>query len=168
MASSLPAPPPTSTTPGPVAQHERDTSVFGPRSRKQLLLFGAGAAFFGYSSLMTRRSLVRRYKSTIPKFYTPSTKPPEVNGALEAVDALTIATANVASVMMMTAGGLAWAFDISGLEDLRGKMRSALDLDGVASEADMELEEWIAEVLDRKVKREGRGEGKGEGKDGKK
>ena len=49
---------------------------------------------------------------------------------MEAFDALTVATANVLSVGMMTAGGALWAFDISSLEDMRSKIRGGLGIDG--------------------------------------
>ena len=130
------------------------TDIFSARSRKQLGLFLGGASFFFLSSLITRRSLVRRYKATVPKFYQPSNRPAaDVNGAMEAFDALTVATANVLSVSMMVAGGALWAFDISSLEDMRGKIRGGLGIDGSEgreSRAEQEMEEWLATVLARK------------------
>jgi hypothetical protein len=97
---------------------------------------------------------VRKYKSSIPKFYQPSNRPnADVNGALEAFEALNVATINVLSTTMMAAGGLLWAFDISSLEDMRVKIRGGLGIDGVEgreSRADEEMEEWLASVLARK------------------
>lgn len=62
---------------------------------------------------------------------------------------------NVASVSMMAAGGLLWAFDISSLEDMRRKVRKGMGFstDGNSIEdkdAEEEIEEWFAEVLSRK------------------
>lgn len=130
------------------------SDLFSARSRKQLGLFLGGASFFFLSSMITRRALVRRYKATVPQFYQPSNRPAaDVNGAMEAFDALTVATANVLSVSMMVAGGALWAFDISSLEDMRGKIRGGLGIDGSEgreSRAEQEMEEWLATVLARK------------------
>lgn len=142
----------SSTLSTAMAQERSD--LFSKRSMKQLGLFFGGACFFGISSLITRRSLVRRYQATVPKFYQPSNRQVEgVNGAMEAFDALTVATANVLSVGMMTAGGALWAFDISSLEDMRSKIRGGLGIDGSdgrESKAEQEMEEWLATVLARK------------------
>lgn len=76
----------------------------------------------------------------------------EFNGPVEAFEALSIATINVSSVGMMVTGGLLWAFDISSIEDMRNKVRTNL---GTAEfrkddDAEKEIEEWMASVLDRK------------------
>jgi hypothetical protein len=97
---------------------------------------------------------VRRYKAIVPSFYQPSNKaPPPINGAVEALDALTVATANVLSVALMSTGGLLWAFDIASIDELRAKIRGTLGVDGEAgreSRAEKELEEWLAGVFERK------------------
>ncbi|RFU28143.1 hypothetical protein B7463_g8206, partial [Scytalidium lignicola] len=143
---------------------EPQSSIFSPRSRKQLSLFLAGASFFTLSTLITRRSLVRRYKASLPKFYHPSNRPVgDVNGAMEAFEALNIATINVLSMSMMVSGGLLWAFDISSSEDLRRKLRGGLGFDGKGSaenEAEEEIEEWIASVLARKEEKQKKKEGR--------
>ncbi|KAL9103122.1 MAG: hypothetical protein Q9163_001801 [Psora crenata] len=135
------------------------SSLLSPRSRKQFLLFAAGASFLFLSTSITRRSLARRHASIVPKFYHPSNRPPTlpISGAFEAFEALNIATINVASVMMMMGGGLLWALDISSIEDMRRKVRGRLGVDGIArSERDVEeeFEEWIAGVLKRKDDKE--------------
>lgn len=90
-----------------------------------------------------------------------------MNGAIEAFEALNIATVNVTSFAMMVAGGLLWAFDISSLEDLRRKVRGGMGVDGSGRserEAEEEMEEWLATVLARreeKVRRRGGEEGDG-------
>src|SRR5436853_1294828 len=77
---------------------ESQSAAFSTRSIRQLGLFFGGAVFLACAQVITRRSLVRRYKSTIPKFYQPSNRPnADVNGALEAFEALSIATVNVLS-----------------------------------------------------------------------
>ncbi|KAL9130030.1 MAG: hypothetical protein Q9217_001675 [Psora testacea] len=137
------------------------SSLLSPRSRKQSLLFAAGASFLFLSTSITRRSLVRRHASIIPKFYHPSNRPPshQINGAFEAFEALNLATINVTSFMMMVGGGLIWAFDISSIEDMRRKVRGGLGVDGSGrSERDVEeeFEEWVASVLKRKEDKERR------------
>jgi len=135
-----------------VSRAEEPSSFFSQRSRRQLGLFFAGASFFAISTLITRRSLVKRYKATIPKFYQQSNQPNEVNGAMDAFEALNIATVNVASVSVMIAGGLLWALDISSLDDMRRRARGAIELNGSggSNDADEEMEEWLATVLARK------------------
>ena len=129
------------------------------RSRRQLGLFLAGAGFVALSTLITRRSLVRRYKSSIPAFYQPNNRPNSVNGAVEAFEALNIATVNVTSFAIMATGGMFYAFDISSLADLRRKIRGGLGVDGTGrteKDAEEEFEEWLAGVLARKSEKENR------------
>jgi hypothetical protein len=119
-------------------------------------LFFAGAGFFAVSSIITRRSLLRRYKATVPKFYQPSNRANEVNGAIEAFEALNIATINVLSVGMMLGGGLLYALDISSLDDMRRQVRTSIGVDGPRTDedAEKEIEEWIASVLNKGSKSE--------------
>ncbi|KUJ07269.1 uncharacterized protein LY89DRAFT_540973, partial [Mollisia scopiformis] len=129
------------------------SAFFSQRARRQLGLFAAGAGFFAIASVITRRSLVRRYKQSIPKFFQPSNRLNyEVNGAMEALEALNLATINVISVGMMATGGLLWAFDISSLDDMRKKVRTNLGVDPIRTDedAEQEIEEWFATVLARK------------------
>lgn len=140
------APPrPSSTT------SEHPTSHFNQRTRRQLGLFCAGAGFFALTSLITRRALVRRYKATVPRFYQPNNAGnPDINGAVEAFEALSIATINVASVGIMTTGGLLYAFDISSMEDMRRKVRVQIGLNATRADQDAEekmVEEWFATML---------------------
>lgn len=139
---------------------EPHSPLFSQRSRRQLGLFFAGAGFFAISAMITRRSLVRRYKATIPKFYHPSNRPNfQVNGAMEAFEALNIATVNVLSVSMMLGGGFLYAFDIASLDDMRRKLRSRIGVDGLRTdqEVEEEIKEWFATVLERKEKQENKG-----------
>jgi hypothetical protein len=102
--------------------------------------------------VITRRSLTRRRLASIPPFYTGSTYfKPDINGGMEAFEALNIATINVLSFAMMAAGGTLCAFDINTLEDLRTRVRGGLELNGKSDgQVDAELEEWVASVLQRK------------------
>ncbi len=65
---------------------------------------------------------------------------------------------------MMVVGGLGWALDISGLEDLRRLVRGGLGVDGSGrdeSEVEEEWEEWLAGVLKRKEEKEKKRRGDG-------
>jgi hypothetical protein len=88
---------------------------------------------------------------TVPRFYSPNTQVREVDGGMEALEALSIATINVFSLSMMATGGLLWAFDISNVDDMRRKVRKNMGLEGGQpdSEAEKEIEEWLATVLGR-------------------
>ena len=134
------------------------SAITSPRSRKQLGLFFGGASFFLLSTVITRRSLVRRYKAITPKFYQPNTRPNTTfNAGLEAFEALNLATVNVCSLAMMVAGGTLWAFDISSMDDMRRKIRGGLGVDGSGrseKDAEEEMEEWLATVLARKEEKE--------------
>ncbi|OCL10188.1 hypothetical protein AOQ84DRAFT_353664 [Glonium stellatum] len=155
---------PTAEPPKPVAPPPQESASYGsitsPRSRKQLGLFFAGASFFLLSTVITRRSLVRRYKEITPKFYQPNTRPnTSFNAGLEAFEALNLATVNVCSIAMMAGGGMLWAFDISSMDDMRRKIRGGLGIDGSGrseKDAEEEMEEWLATVLARKEEKERR------------
>lgn len=80
---------------------------------------------------------------------------------MDAIEALNIATINVASLAIMITGGLMWGFDISGVEELRVRLRQGLGLAGEGERnAEEEFEEWLANTLARRDgKKERRGEG---------
>lgn len=137
----------------PTAREPR-TYFSSKRAQRQLGLFFAGAGFSIATLLITRRALIRRYKATLPKFYHPSNGPgPEINGSLEAAEALSLATINVFSVGMMGVGGLLYAFDISTVADMRRDVRSRMGLDGIQTdqEAEEEIEELFASILEKKL-----------------
>lgn len=148
MAESEPSRAPTSSPASDI-----HSPIFSQRARRQLGLFAAGASFFALSTIITRRSIVRRYKAAIPKFYEPSNRVNyEVNGAVEAAEALVLATLNVFSAGVMFSGGLTWAFDISSLDDMRQKVRTNMRVDAIPKNEDdeKEIEEWFATILARK------------------
>ena len=101
------------------------THFLGPRPRRQFSLFLFGAACVGLSIISTRRALVRRYVATVPHFYQQSNALPRepINLRKEAVEALQIATINVLSFAALMTGGTLWAFDVSGIEELRERVR---------------------------------------------
>jgi hypothetical protein len=83
-------------------------------------------------------------------------------GTLFALEALSLATLNTFSFGIMATGGLAWAFDISSLDDLKARARKHRRGEGqgkkVEGDADAEdtIEAWMASVL---------GKSEGEGKE---
>ncbi|KAI1460079.1 hypothetical protein F4805DRAFT_14729 [Annulohypoxylon moriforme] len=134
-------------------------SIFSQRSLKQLGLFFGGAGCMFLSTLITRRSVARKYMATVPKFYNQSNRPVnkvQADSSLIALEALNLATLNVMGFGIMATGGLAWAFDVSSVDDLRAMSRRGYGNQGgqTDEEAEREIEEWIAGVLGRKEKRE--------------
>ncbi|KAF2104401.1 hypothetical protein NA57DRAFT_70608 [Rhizodiscina lignyota] len=134
----------------------------GSKSARGLILFAGGAGFLLYSSLLTRRSLVRRYKLAQPRFYQSNNAPyPRTNGFPDAVEALGLATISVCSAGMMMMGGWMWALQIQNMEDLRLRLRSKIGggaRPGTKSkqEVEEEIEEWIAKILARKAEKDRR------------
>ncbi|EEH04283.1 conserved hypothetical protein [Histoplasma capsulatum G186AR] len=126
-----------------------------PNSTKLLL---GGTVFFALSSLITRRAFLRKRISTLPPTYTSAPfHRPSANGGLEALEALNIATINVASVAMIGVGAGMYAFDIDTLEDLKRKVRSGMELDGSGEseqQVEEELEKWVANVMSWKAGKE--------------
>ncbi|KAI1109521.1 hypothetical protein F5Y14DRAFT_25751 [Nemania sp. NC0429] len=162
----MPPTPPTPPTPlapspppAPAALPYTRPSVLSQRSLKQLGLFFAGAGFLSLATLITRRSVARKLRVTMPKFYVQSNRPVnklDSDGPLIALEALNLATLNVLGFGVMMAGGLSWAFDVSGIEDLRRMARRQLGPSGgrTDEESEREIEEWVAKVLLRKDKDE--------------
>ncbi|KAI0384353.1 hypothetical protein F5Y04DRAFT_227399 [Hypomontagnella monticulosa] len=143
------------TTPPP----EPLPPILSQRSLKQLGLFFAGGAFLGLSILITRRAVARKLKATVPDFYQQSNRPVkkiQSDNSLIAVEALNLATLNVMGFGIMATGGLAWAFDISSVDDLRRKARRHIGTTRgyTDEESEREIEEWVASVLVRKDKKE--------------
>lgn len=177
-----PAPAQAQTTPQPKQstplQHTVQDAPFPPnrtpdeqfrRSAKQLGLFFAGAGFLAMSTLVTRRAVARKIAESSPRLFHPShhgLRPAPRNAEekgqdqLVAAEALGLATLNVFGFGILLTGGLMWAFDISNLEDLRTKARAKLyGANGAVDEAaEKEIEEWIADVLSRKDKKEEKAE----------
>ncbi|TDZ44813.1 hypothetical protein CTRI78_v009303 [Colletotrichum trifolii] len=135
------------------SQAQPVSSIFPSRVSKQLGLFFAGAGFLFFSTMITRRSIVRKQLAAFPKFYQPSHsaagKHGNPEGSMIALEALNLATLNVISFGMMMTGGVAFAFDITSIEDLRAMARRSIR--GAAGQTDeaaeKEFEEWAAKVL---------------------
>lgn len=96
----------------------------------------------------------------MPRFYQPSNLASakiESDSSLIALEALNLATLNVIGFGVMTTGGLAWAFDIMNLSELRALARRNLATEGGArtdEEAEEEVEQWVAKVLLRRDQKE--------------
>ena len=107
---------------------EDGASILSLRSRRQLGIYAAGSAFMLLSAAITRRAIIRRNNWTRPLFFHPSNQPPitPINGPLEALEALSVATVNVFSFGIMFTGGIFWAFDIASLDELRERTRARL------------------------------------------
>ncbi|KAF3390394.1 hypothetical protein F1880_009104 [Penicillium rolfsii] len=144
-ASSPPA------SPQPLSQQPQLIQQSTSPDRTNLKLFAGGIAFFALSVYITRRANIRKRLACIPPFYSSSIYfKPDVNGAMEAFEALNLATINVISFSMMATGGVMCALNVNGLEDMRRLMRGSLE--GVAAgKSDEELEkdvaEWVSSVL---------------------
>lgn len=132
------------------------------RSFSQFGLFAVGAATTAFSVLLTRRAVANRIAAVRPKgLFTPSNKAVKVNGGAEAAEALGLATLNVASFSFMITTGLMWALDISGLEEMRTRLRRQMgldvvdaglpnglkDKDGAVKEDDIEM--WMSVIAAR-------------------
>ncbi|KAL1954890.1 hypothetical protein VTO42DRAFT_479 [Malbranchea cinnamomea] len=175
-----------SSTDHSTAQQSQPQSQQTSGLRNSVKLVLGGSVFFAFSVVITRRALARRrIASTLTATTTHSPIPPNaahphahpqphaqaaaegagagahprVSGPMEALEALNIATINVASLAMIGVGAGMYLFDIETLEDLRRKVRGGLGADGTGrseQEVEEEWEEWIASRLARKEEREER------------
>lgn len=70
---------------------------------------------------------------------------------MEALEALSIATINVASTSLMLTGGLLWALDISTVDEMRQKHRAKMGLlaQETNPEDEKQMEEWVAAMMAR-------------------
>ena len=153
-------PPETTTQPTPTQQEKRLKRNPPPPNLKLLV---GGVTFFAMSLFVTRRALRKRLIASIPPYYTSATyHKPEANGALDAFEALTLATMNVFSFGMASTGAVMYKFDVNSLEDARGVMRRVYaargggvgaaggDGSGNAKEdelAEEEIEAWVVKTF---------------------
>lgn len=123
------------------------------RTRRKDALFYGGITFTVLSFIVTKRAIRRRQLQVVPQEFTPSNAPaPEVNGGLEAVEALGLATLLSTSALMAAIGAGMKIFDIADLQDMRDivKRGQGHDLYGGVPETDKEMEEWMTGVLSQK------------------
>lgn len=133
--------------------------LWTPKTNLKLLL--GGLAFFTFSIYSTRRAMNRKLLASIPPYYTSSVyHKPKVSGGAEAFEALHLATMNVLSFGMMSAGGALYALDINGVEDMRKFVRKGMVegdgalMRGEDKELEKEVEGWVAKVLGEKFGKE--------------
>lgn len=126
------------------------------RLGKQLTLLFGGSAFLALSIAVTRRSVHKRRIGMIPAFYHPNTRPPAVpvNGAIDAIEALNLATLNTVAFAMLLVGGGMFALDVCSVGELRVKARASGDWSETQRAAEEEFEEWVVGVLARKEMKE--------------
>lgn len=137
----------------PLKSLEAERLSRAQREQRKNAIFLGGIAFTIASLTITRRALRKRRLLTWPRFYTPSNTPPvKVDGGMEAVDALFLATVNVCSFFMTAVGFGMVAFDVAEVEDLRAMVRKGVGFDVYAGsrEADKEIEGWVMEALGNK------------------
>ncbi|TGJ78538.1 hypothetical protein E0Z10_g10227 [Xylaria hypoxylon] len=131
---------------------ETRPSILSQRSLRQLGIFFAGAGFLSLATLITRRSIAKKMRATVPRFYTQSNRPVNTIGSdssLIALEALNLATLHVVGFAIMMTGGVSWALDLSNIDDLRNRARRHLGPSGARTdeEAEREVEEWVAKIL---------------------
>ncbi len=128
------------------------------RPNRSAVIFGAGALFCAFSLVITRRAFARKRFASNLAFYNnapahQADQATKVNGAVEAMEALSLATLNVLSVSMMATGGAMWYMNINSLADARRTIRGGLGVDGSGrseKDAEEDFEEWLATTLARK------------------
>ncbi|KIW73210.1 hypothetical protein PV04_01344 [Phialophora macrospora] len=148
----LPEPVVETTQPSPLPSTQTD------RPNRNAVIFGAGAAFFVFSLVITRRAFARKRFASSPAFYAnapghQAEQAKSVNGAMEALEALNLATINVLSLSMMATGGTLWYLNINSVADAKRMIRGGLGVDGTGrseKEAEEDFEEWLATTLARK------------------
>ncbi|KAJ5198191.1 uncharacterized protein N7498_007308 [Penicillium cinerascens] len=149
---------PASSTSAPSQPSTQSAQQTTPKDYTGLKLFIGGIAFSTFSVFITRRASIRKRIACIPPFYTSSLfHQPNANGAMEAFEALNLATINVLSFGMLTIGASMYALDVNGIEDMRKIMRGGLE--GAAQgKSDEELEndvqEWVASVLGNRFEKQ--------------
>ncbi|POS84856.1 hypothetical protein EPUL_002784 [Erysiphe pulchra] len=131
------------------------SDIFSSRSLRQFGLFTAGASLFAASMAITRRSIIRKHHRDIPKLFTASYPANiEVNGAIDALEALNLATINICSFALMTTGGMLWAFDISSLDDMnkRRQINAMRQADPAQKDelSEKVIEDWLTSLFERK------------------
>ena len=158
------APPPPAKAGLPTQQSlpQRDgstqQSTLSDLRNRNKVIFGAGLAFFALSMVISRRAFVRRRLASNPAFYTNAPghhaeQAKKASPAMEAFEALNIATVNVLSITMLATGGTLWYLDINTMAEARKFVRGGLGVDGTGkseTEAEEEFEEWMATTLARK------------------
>lgn len=175
--------PPLNTTPESVFKQPSDSPAqsssfvaqFKYSTSPSIKLLTGGSLFFALSILATRRAIRRRALAAIPPYYTAAVyhRPAGAgagpfgqgssSGAIDALEALNLATINVVSGAMVMLGGAMYATGVEGISDAQRLVRGAMGISGGQNggtgvrsdvEVEEELEEWVAGVLQRKERKE--------------
>lgn len=101
------------------------------RQAKQLSFLLVGASCMAASVFVTRRAVIRRQRESVPRFFHASN---DMDAAavdsggrqLLAVQAFGLATLNVSSFGVLLTAGMAWAFDLCSIGELRQRTQEAL------------------------------------------
>lgn len=126
------------------------------RNINQLGFFLAGATFMAASVAVTRRAVIRRQRESIPRFFHASNDAAAAavesnDRQLLAAQAFGLATLNVTSFGILLTGGLAWAFDLCSMDELKERTQTALYRpagQGMMNEADeKEMEEMLESMM---------------------
>lgn len=141
----------------------RSRSFTSRRALNQLGFLAAGSAFLLASIAVSRRSILRKSIASVPKTFQPNIRAPARPGdglrggsseakpevSVDAAEALGLATLNVLSFGIFAAGGVAFACDLSSVDDLKQYSRRKMyGSEGEPDEeAEKELAEWVAGVL---------------------
>lgn len=152
LQSSASAQPPSEPTQPPLSQTHK------PKENTGLKLLLGGIAFSALSIWITRRASIKKRIGSIPPYYSSSIyHQPKVNGAMEAFEALNLATINVFSFGILTTGAVMYALDVNGVEDMRRIMRGGLE-GAAAGKSDEELErevtEWVTSVMGNRFEKQ--------------
>jgi hypothetical protein len=132
MMSRSTAPPVNPPPRPPPESVYESTPITSPRSLRQLSIFAFGATCFLASTALTRRAVYRRHLRIKPKFWEPNTNPHEHFSPFhDAIQALNLASMNIASLGIIAVGGTMWAFDISGLREAQAALRGRLNYDAI-------------------------------------
>jgi hypothetical protein len=147
MMSRAPAPPVNPPPRPPPETVYESTPINSPRSLRQLSIFALGATCFLASTALTRRAVYRRHLRVKPKFWEPNTNPHEHFSPFhDAIQALNLASANIASLGIMAVGGTMWTFDISGLKEAQVALRGRLNYDAIY-QGDEAVPESLGDLL---------------------
>lgn len=121
------------------------------RSLKQFGLLLSGAGFLAASVAVSRRSVLRMRRSSMPKFYSSNRQLAKFDAedrSFLAAQALGLATLNVMSFGVLLVGGISWAYDLSSIEELQQRTRAVTRRPGaIYPEEEKAMEEMMEDLM---------------------
>ncbi|GKU00082.1 hypothetical protein FLAG1_05192 [Fusarium langsethiae] len=148
IITAIPTPQSTTATPSStISAHPQST---WERSLRQMGLLLTGAGFLAASVAVSRRSVLRMRRDSLPKFYSSNQNPVKVDmgeRSFLAAQALGLATLNVMSFGVMLVGGISWAFDLASVAELRERTQAAVRRPGSVDPEDEKAMEELMEDL---------------------